>query len=422
MSYKPYSKYKDSGVEWIGRIPEHWEIKKFKHLYKSNMGATLLKTDLVKDGEVPVYSATESDIIFGYVNEASVMLEQGDLVIPARGNSIGFVTVVKGKATCTQTTIYSKRIRDDFNSGFIFQYLRGLKEILFQFDRTAIPQITVGEIKENPVVLPPIYEQTTIADFLDEKTAQIAKLIENKQKLIELLKEERIAIIKQSVTRGIDPNVKLKPSGIEWLGDIPEHWAVSKIYFISKVVRGAAPRPAGDPQYFNGDHTPWITVGEITKDDKKYLTEVEEYLTEEGANQSRFIPNGKLVLTNSGATLGVPKILKIGGCINDGSLAFFNLSERVEIHYLYYFFRSLTELYREQMSGYGQPNLNTDIVKGTRFCFPDRTEQIEIVNYLEKEINRIFNTISKIEKEIDLLQEYRTALISEVVTGKIKVV
>jgi type I restriction enzyme S subunit len=102
---KRYEKYKDSGVDWIGDIPEYWEIKKFKHLYKSNMGATLLKIDLETDGMIPVYSATESDNIFGYVNESSVILDPDDLVIPARGNSIGYATMVKEKVTCTKGSL-----------------------------------------------------------------------------------------------------------------------------------------------------------------------------------------------------------------------------------------------------------------------------------------------------------------------------
>jgi type I restriction enzyme S subunit len=121
----------------------------------------------------------------------------------------------------------------------------------------------------------------------------------------------------------------MKSSGIEWLGEIPVHWILRKISHFCRVVRGGSPRPAGDPRFFGGNYCPWITVGEITKDENKFLEVVSEYLTPEGIKHSRYLPKGTLVLTNSGATLGVPKILRINGCINDGLVAFLNLKKKL---------------------------------------------------------------------------------------------
>ncbi|EPG8905656.1 restriction endonuclease subunit S, partial [Acinetobacter baumannii] len=184
--YQAYAEYKDSGVEWLGEIPSHWDLRKFKHHFRSAMGETILGADLIEDGKLPVYSATEGDHFFGYVNSSSVVLEKGDFVIPARGNSIGFPKLVVTTSTCSQTTIYAK-MHKKIHSKFTFYYLLGCKPYLFQFVQTAIPQITVEEVKNNHLVHPSLEEQIKIANFLDYETAKIDHLIEKQQQLIELL-------------------------------------------------------------------------------------------------------------------------------------------------------------------------------------------------------------------------------------------
>jgi type I restriction enzyme S subunit len=260
----------------------------------------------------------------------------------------------------------------------------------------------------------------------------VDRLVAKKRELIERLKEKRTALISRTVTRGLPPaaaraaglpeNPPLKPSGTEWLGDIPKHWEVKKFGYISIVVRGASPRPAGDARYFDGEFIPWITVGEVTKDEKVFLTETETMLTEEGAANSRTIRFGTLVLTNSGATLGVPKILAVTGCANDGVVAFEGLSKDANKFFLYYFLRSLTENLRDRIKqGSGQPNLNTEIVKALCVPFPPQPEQAAIAAYLDEETAKLDALVGKVEEAVERLQEYRTALITAAVTGKIDV-
>lgn len=280
--------------------------------------------------------------------------------------------------------------------------------------------------------IPPIPEQTTIANFLDRETGRIDRLVTKKQRLIELLKEQRSALISRTVTRGLPadiahefglpPHTRFKDSGVEWLGEVPEGWEVKKLGHLSIIVRGGSPRPAGDPRYFDGDYIPWITVGEVTKDTNVYLETTESMLTEEGATCSRTIKSGTLVITNSGATLGVPKILKITGCANDGIVAFESLSDKADIYFLYYFLSSLTHDLRNRLKqGGGQPNLNTDLIKAIFTPFPDKAEQIAIATYLDRETQKIDRLLAKVEAAIQRLQEYRTALITAAVTGKIDV-
>jgi type I restriction enzyme, S subunit len=247
------------------------------------------------------------------------------------------------------------------------------------------------------------------------------QLIKQKEKLIELLKEKRQAVINEAVTKGLNPKVKMKDSGVEWLGTVPEHWKIARIGHYTQLIRGASPRPAGDPRYFGGDFMPWITVGEVTNGDDKFVLSTENYLTKEGSEQSRIIYPETLLLSNSGATLGVPKISKITGCINDGSVAFTSLSKELERDFLFYFFKTHTEIYRQEMSGYGQPNLNTDIIKSTKIPLPPNHEQIEIVNFIESEFMEFDKILSLSNLQIDKLKDYRQSIISEAVTGKIDV-
>jgi type I restriction enzyme, S subunit len=169
------------------------------------------------------------------------------------------------------------------------------------------------------------------------------------------------------------------------LPELPEGWAWASVDQLCFVIRGASPRPAGDPRYFGGS-IPWITVGSITRDDEIYLQSTEQFVTEAGKAASRFIETGTLLFTNSGATLGVPKIAKICGCINDGSVALLDIDETTKL-YLYWFLKTQTEKLRALNQGAAQPNLNTDIVR--RICVPicTKPEMLEVLKVIEETIN-----------------------------------
>lgn len=182
---------------------------------------------------------------------------------------------------------------------------------------------------------------------------------------------------KERYPEPVTPDVSAMPA-------LPARWRWTTVDQLSWVVRGASPRPAGDPRYFGGNDVPWITVGAITEnDDQIYLRSTKEFLTKEGRNHSRFIEPDTLLLTNSGATLGVPKITLVGGCINDGSVALLGPSEVLR-HYLYYFLRTRTRSLRALNQGAAQPNLNTDIVRAIFVPLPPEAEQAQIVREIEE--------------------------------------
>jgi len=199
----PDAPMKDSGVEWLGEVPEHWGVRKFAWDFVSAMGQTILKEDLEETG-LPIFSATEDDRYFGLISNPRVYLQPGDIVIPARGNCIGAVKLVKEPASATQTTIYAKQISSNFSADYIFYFLRFNREQLFPMTRTAIPQITVTEVGSNRVCLPPVTEQRQIVEYIHSVDRAFQELISESSSGIVLLQERRSALISAAVTGQID--------------------------------------------------------------------------------------------------------------------------------------------------------------------------------------------------------------------------
>lgn len=272
-------------------------------------------------------------------------------------------------------------------------------------------------IQDVLVPVPPVEEQRRLAAYLDRKTAKIDALIQNKQALIDLLREQRTALINRAVTKGLNPDVPMKDSGIEWVGEVPEHWEVTKIKWLSSVSRGASPRPIDDPTYFDADgEYAWVRIGDVTAS-ARYLERTTQSLSELGASRSVKIEPGGLFLSIAGS-VGKPVITKIKCCIHDGFVYFPRLSINPE--FLYYIF-----LTGEPYKGLGkwgtQLNLNTDTVGDIPVPFPPAEEINAIIDHLDAKTREVDALIRREERAIVLMQELRASLISEVVTGKIDV-
>jgi len=421
--YQAYAEYKDSGVEWLGEIPSHWDLRKFKHHFRSAMGETILGADLIEDGKLPVYSATEGDHFFGYVNSSSVVLEKGDFVIPARGNSIGFPKLVVTTSTCSQTTIYAK-MHKKIHSKFTFYYLLGCKPYLFQFVQTAIPQITVEEVKNNHLVHPSLEEQIQIANFLDHETAKIDHLIEKQQQLIELLKEKRQAVISHAVTKGLDPNVPMKDSGVEWLGEVPEHWDIKKIKYLGSILNGYAFPSDGFTEEgikvlkISNIQTMYLDWTDLSFVNENQAKKLEQFLVKKG--DLVFALTRPIISTGIKATLMDldEKIL-----LNQRN-AILRPNGLCIQKWLYYMIlnQNFVQEFNNQIDKTGQqPNISTVAIGNLEISVAPIEEQIKIVEFIAEKVERIDDLIKKAESAIQLMQERRTALISAAVTGKIDV-
>lgn len=418
-------KMKDSGLRFVGEIPSDWRVSTIKREYDFQTGWTPdTKHDeyFVGDNIWANISDLKTKVIFDsqkHISDEAIAIASMN-ISPKGSLMYAFKLSVGAVSFCGE---------DMYTNEAIATFLKGKNSLKYLY--YIAPLFIVENANENiygakllnqqlisnaKIPVPPLNVQNQIADYLDKKCSKIDAIIALQEEIIEKLKEYELSIITEAVTKGLNPDSDMKESGVTWIGDIPKHWKQTSVGKIATVVRGASPRPAGDPRYFNGSDVPWITVAEVTNGDGKFVEKTDTFLTNEGAKHSRRVESGTLLLSNSGATLGVPKVTKIEGCINDGSVAFYNL--KMDKMFLLYIFRARTLELRKQMQGYGQPNLNTDIVKNIEVTLPPEEEQKKIVTFLDSKCECIENYIRQKDIVLQKLKEYKKSLIYEVVIGK----
>ena len=409
-------KMKDSGIPWIGQIPEDWEVAKYKFFATSGMGETILGGNLVEDG-IPVYSATQNNTVFGYVKSSSLKLNKNDFVIPARGNSIGCVTIVKdNEATATQTTIYSK-LNDKINYKLLYYCCVGLKDVWFYFEDTAIPQITVNQVQNNKVPLPPKEIQQKIVEILDKKCGQIDELVRIEENEIEKLKEYKTSLITKVVTKGLDPNAKMKDSGIPWIGQIPEDWKVVRLKNIAKCYGGLTYSP--DDINEKGIlvlRSSNIQNGKLSFNDNVYV-KVNNFMPVEkndilicSRNGSReLIGKNAIITTDIKATFGA--FMMIIRTSQNAKYLHKILNSNIFNYYISSFLTStINQLTKNNLDNIKFP-----------FSIDPNTQQ-QIVEYLDKRCEEIDNLIKIKQEKIEKLKEYKKSLIYQYVTGKKEVI
>ncbi|EPX9013946.1 restriction endonuclease subunit S [Campylobacter coli] len=410
--------FKNSGIEWLGEIPKHWEVSKFKYFYRSSMGETILAQDLKDDG-IPIYSATEDDKFFGRIKNAINILNINDFVIPARGNSIGAVKIVKEKSTCTQTTIFSKQFKE-MNSYYVYYFLLGYRKFLFEFTQTAIPQITISQVNDNPILYPPLKEQEQIANFLDEKCEQIANFIEKKEKLINLLKEQKQVLINETITKGLDKNVNFKDSGIEWLGEIPQHWEVKRLANFGTFLKGNGISRQDLVEY--GE--PAILYGDIYTKYQIKTHFLYSKISKKTLLSTTPICNGDILFSGSGETkedIG-KSIVYLGddNAFAGGDVIIFRQKENNAL-FLSYVLNTKYANFCKSINSKGEiiVHIYASNLKDIKIPLPPLKEQEQIANFLDEKCEKIDLLIEKTEKQIKLIKEYKTTLINQAVCGRI---
>lgn len=437
---KRYDSYKDSGVEWIGEVPSHWEVTKLNNIcgiitdYVASGSFAEIRNNvsylsepdyamLIRTADLSNKNTSTNKV---YINKHSYNflknsnLFGGEVILPNIG-SVGDVYIMpENLYEHMSLAPNSIMLKTKYSNKYFYYYffskpgkdsliLLGASSVQAKFNKT--------ELRALKTIVPSINEQEHIVSYLDSKCGEIDKVISTQEKRISLLQELKQSIITHAVTKGLNPDVKMKDSGIEWIGEVPEHWEVCKIKRLSVVKRGASPRPIENPIYFddNGQYS-WVRIADVT-DSKKYLYSTTQKLSKLGSSLSVKMHPGEIFLSIAG-TVGKPIITKIDCCIHDGFVWFPNL--KIEPEYLYYIFLS-----GRPYLGLGklgtQLNLNTETVGYISIPIPEGKEIIEIVSYLDKRCASIDASISKAQKEIELLQEYKQSLITEVVTGKRKV-
>lgn len=438
--YKPYPAYRDSGVEWIGEIPDHWNIKPLQSFaqkgyktftdgdwietpYIRSDGIRLIQTGNIGDGEYKEQG-------FRYIDEATFKKFQctevlpEDILICRLAEPVGRACLAPnlGVRMITSVDVCILKASPDVNSKFLVfllsnrNYLDFMSAICRGGTRDRVSRSMLSKIR---LQFPPQNEQIAISLFLEKEKKKIDALIEKKERLIELLQEKRSALITHAVTKGLDPTVPMKDSGVEWIGEIPKHWDIKRNKRLFIVVNGSTPK-SGEADYWDGD-IPWVTPDDLGGLSSPEIFQTRRYITKSGYEScgTTLVPKNSLVLSTR-APIGHLAIAGVDLCTNQGcrSLKFRNKSNKR--FYYYQMFAANSEL---QSWGQGSTfrELSKSKLEYLYLTEPSYKEQNDIASFLDREIFKIDALIEKIRQATERLKEYRTALISAAVTGKIDV-
>lgn len=442
---KKYPEYTNSGIEWIGEIPNHWHSKRLKYSTELIVSNVDKKTN---ENEIKVRLCNYSDVykndiikesldfMVGSANDKEFerfKLINGDVIITKDSESpddIAIPAYVPKDFSDTVCGYHLAIIRQTgkISGKYLFYLFKSYKfNQQFTIAARGITRfgLSYASIANAYVSVPTTTEQTTIANFLDHKTQLIDNLIAKKEKLIELLHEERTAIINQAVTKGLDPNVPMKESGIEWLGEIPEHWGISKLKYFTKVIsKGTTPSTIGKDLSDKGQ-IKFIKAENIYEN---YLQDAPLFFIDEDThallNRSQ-LQEGDILLVIAGATIGKAAIMEeeyIPANTNQ-AVCFIRLVERSYIKFVWYWLQSdyIKEFTKLSATQAAQPNLSMEDIGNFYLPKINLNELNSIIEYINSSTRRISETISILIKEIELFSEYKISLINEAVTGKIDV-
>lgn len=434
ISYRKYEAYRDSGVEWIGEVPVHWDVRPgftvVEERTEKNIGMTektvlslsygnlIIKPEEKLTGLVP-----ESFETYQLVYPGDIIIRPTDLQNDKTSLRTG---LAKNRGIITSAYINLK-VKDAYSKSYYHYFLHtvDITKVIYGLGTGLRQNLDYGEFKRFKFLVPPINEQTAIANFLDQKTALIDKAIAIKEKQIELLKERQQILIQKAVTRGLNPNVKMKDSGVESIGKIPEHWEVARVkQFSNKISKGTTPSTEGRAildegpiKYIKAEN---IQDGFITDHPAHFIDEK----TNDLIRRSQLQENDVLFVI-AGATLGKVAIIKgehVPSNTNQ-AVAFIRPSSKVVPQYLSIWLTSfiIRELIWLNAVQSAQPNLSMEDLGNFPIILPGIEEQKLILNHIEMDIAKIVTAISIKEIEIGRLSEFKTTLINSAVTGKVKI-
>ena len=424
MKFTSYASYKDSGVEWLGEVPEHWDIKRLKFCAPENSKKVDPKNLNLKyigmeniESWTGQYISTESAEAEGISN----LFQEGNVLFGKLRPYLAKAHLTEFNGLCSSEFLVLNP--KDITPSYLVRYVLTYEFINIVDSSTygtKMPRANWDFIGNMPIIIPSIKEQTAIADFLDRETSRIDELSKEKERFIELLKEKRQALISHAVTKGLNPTVKMKNSGIAWLGEVPEHWKISKLKLeTSKIVDGTHFTPT-----YVFDGVPFLRVTDIQTIDIK-LDEVKRITEEEHKQLSkRCMPSKGDVLLSKNGTIGITKIVDWDWEFSIFvSLCLLKFKVGLNNRYFSFFFES--DIVDQQISESSKQtsviNLHLDKIKELIISIPPIQEQTEIANYLDQQTQKIDALITETQHSINLLKEHRATLISAAVTGKIDI-
>lgn len=417
--------FKDSGIEWLGEIPQDWNVVKGFFLFvnkkelnsnfqcKTRLALTLngvIEKDIGQNfGLNPLDFRTYQifnydDLVFKLIDLDNINTSRVGYVYKKGIMSSAYIRLIPKEKSCSKYFYY-------------FYYSLYVKQIFNNIGTGVRSTLNADELLSIKIPLPPLEEQKAIADFLDSKCAQIDNFCEKKQKLITLLNEKKQSLINECVTKGLDTNVTFKDSGVEYLGEIPQHWKLVRLGLILKTSSGTTP-DSGNDKYYKGGQIVWINSGDLNdgflKDSKRKITQdaLDDY------SVLKIFDKDSLIIAMYGATIGKTAILKVNACVNQACCVL-EKSAWYNTFYLFYLFNRYKKELISMGSGGGQPNISQDIIKNLKIPLPPLKEQEQIAQFLDSKISKIDKIIEKTKKQIKLIKEYKNTLINQAICGRI---
>lgn len=444
MTFQAYPAYKDSEITWIGDVPISWEVKPFKWLLGNNDGG-VWGDDPTGEGDTFVLRSTDQTVDGNWKltdpaprklsakEKASALLVEGDLVVTKSSGSslhIGKTTLVTAdiaqQGCCYGNFMQRLRVNAGFTPTLAWYVMNNelarAQMDLLSNSTTGLANLNGTLIGEIILPVSSVAEQIQIARFLDHETGRIDALIEEQQRLVELLKEKRQAVISHAVTKGLDPNATMKDSGVEWLGEVPAHWAVRKLKNLVSVRGGST--PSKEVEHYWEGNIPWVSPKDMKSERiRNSIDHVSDSAIEEGG--LNMVERGAVLIVVRGMILihSVPvAITDVDVTINQDMKAM-SPSAEISSDYLSLMLQGVRDAVFQYIdsSAHGTRKLEWERFELIDLPIPSRPEQIRIVSFIEKQKRAIDDLTGQAASAINLMKERRSALISSAVTGKIDV-
>lgn len=415
VSFPRYERYKESGVDWLGEVPEHWLVVKMKYLYKDVSIKNKPEAELLsvtQDKGVVPRTWVETRMVMPSGNlESFKFISKGDFAISLRSFEGGLEYCHRDGIISPAYTVL-KRKKSNLSQGF-YKYLFKSKAFISELQNSVVgiregKNISYDELCYSLLPIPGVDDQKNIATFLDQKTAQIDEAIDIKKKQIELLKERQQVLIQQAVTKGLDPAVRMRDSGVEWIGEVPEHWEVKKLKYILELRSIKVISKNSELQYIGMENIESYT-GNLVKTE----SETEGLASVFFENDILF---GKLRPYLSKVHLARFK----GICSTELLVYKTRLSHQRFYKYLL-ISRGFISVVDASTYGSKMPRASSDFIGNLEIVLPPEEERKEIEEYISLSSNKLLETVLHYEAQINKLQEYKSSLINSAVTGKIKI-
>lgn len=440
---KRYDSYKPSGIDWIGDVPEHWVNTRIKFNILRSAAGVWGDDEKGDENDIVCFRIADFDYDERCLSTEKITirnieskqlegryLSKGDLLIEKSGGGestpVGRVVYCNynGKATYTNF-IHSITLSDSVDSRFFLYYFNMLYSnkvnLLFFNQTTGLQNLQVSDYLGQSICLPPLSEQQAIAAWLDEKCGEIDAAIAKVDREIELIDELKQSEISRVVTRGLNPDTPLRPSGIDWIGNIPEHWAIRKVAQIFHGIGSGTTPTSGSNKYYSEDGVNWLQTGDLNDGN---INDTSKKITTTALidfSSLKIYPKGSIVIAMYGATIGKLGKLNIETTTNQACCVL-PKSNEIDNDFAFYVFWAGKRALINSAYGGGQPNISQDTIKSFKFALPPLSEQQAIADYLDKKCAEIDGLKAKLSKKRETLTELRQSIISEVVTGKRKVI